>query len=79
MGSLTMKSMAMDVNGVKYISDEIGNRGGLGLFAWFLFAWHSVHPLMYLVMSFFMDGHQKSRVIAHVVLEIPGCPPIGES
>ena len=58
-------------------------RSGIGevwvLFAWFLFAWHSVHPLMYLVTSFFMDGHQKSRAIAHVVLEIPGCPPIGES
>ena len=31
-GSLTMKSMAMDVNGVVYVSDEMGNRGGFGLF-----------------------------------------------
>ena len=30
-------------------------------------------------MSFFMDGHQKSCEIAHVVLEIPGCPAVSES
>ena len=74
-----MKSMAMDVNGMEYILDKIGNGGGLGLFGWFFFAWHLVHPFMYLVTSFFMDGHQISRVIAHVVLEIPGCPAVGES
>jgi hypothetical protein len=32
MGSLMMKSMAIEVNGVLYVSDEIGNKGGLGLF-----------------------------------------------
>ena len=74
-----MKSIAMDVKGVEYMSDEMGNREGLVLFGWFFFAWHSVHPFMYSVMSFFMDGHQKSLVIAHVVLEIPGCPAIFES
>ena len=30
-----MKSMAMDVNGVVYVSDEIGNGGGFDLFGWF--------------------------------------------
>ena len=25
-----------------------------------------------------MVGHQKSRVIAQVVFEIPGCPAVGE-
>ena len=73
-----MKSMAMDMNGVEYISDEMGNSGGLGLFGWFFLAWHLVHPFMYSVMSFFMDGHQTSHPIAHVVLEIPGCPAVGE-
>ena len=73
-----MKSMATDVNGVEYVSDDMGYGGGLGLFGLFFFAWHSVHPLMYSVTSFFMDGHQKSHVIAHVVLEIPGCPAVGE-
>ena len=34
-GSLTMKSIAMDVNGMEYVSDEIGNRGGFGWFGWF--------------------------------------------
>ena len=33
-----MKSMAMDVNGMEYILDKIGNGGGLGLFGWFFFA-----------------------------------------
>ena len=33
-----MKSMAIDVNGIVYISDGMGNRGGLGLFGWFFFA-----------------------------------------
>jgi hypothetical protein len=32
MGSLTMKSIAIEVNGVLYVSDEMGKRGGLGLF-----------------------------------------------
>ena len=31
-GNLTMKSIAMDVNGMGYVSDEIGNKGGFGLF-----------------------------------------------
>ena len=34
-GSLTIKSMAIDVNGVEYVSDGIGNREGFGLFGWF--------------------------------------------
>ena len=34
-GNLTMKSIAMDVNGMGYVSDEIGNKGGFGLFGWF--------------------------------------------
>ena len=33
-----MKSIAMDVNGVEYVSDEIGNGGGFGLFGWFFLA-----------------------------------------
>ena len=31
-GNLTMKSMAMDVNGMVYASDGMGNGGGFGLF-----------------------------------------------
>ena len=31
-GSLTMKSMEIEVKGVVYVSDAIGNGGGLGLF-----------------------------------------------
>jgi hypothetical protein len=31
-GSLTMKSIVIEVNGVLYVSEEIGKRGGLGLF-----------------------------------------------
>ena len=27
--------MAMDVNGMVYMSDEMGNGGGFGLFGWF--------------------------------------------
>ena len=30
--------MAIDVNGVAYVSDGIGNREGLGWFGWFFFA-----------------------------------------
>ena len=37
-GNLTMKSIAMDVNGVEYVSDGIGNGGGFGLFSWFFLA-----------------------------------------
>ena len=74
-----MKSMAMDVNGIVYVSDGIGNGGGFGLFGWFFPAWHLVQPLIYSVTSFFMAGHQKSCAIAHVVFEIPGCPAVGES
>ena len=33
-----MKSIAMDVNGVEYVSDGIGNGGGFGLFSWFFLA-----------------------------------------
>ena len=74
-----MKSMAMDVNGIVYVSDGIGNGGGFGLFGWFFPAWHLVQPLIYSVTSFFMAGHQKSRAIAHAVFEILGCPAVGES
>ena len=63
----------MDVNGVSYVSEVIGNGGGLGLFGWFFFVWHSVQPFTYSVTSFFMAGHQKSRAIAQIVFEIPGC------
>ena len=52
----------------------MGNGGGFGWFGWFFLAWHVVQPLMYSVTSFFMAGHQKSRAIAQVVFEIPGCP-----
>ena len=31
-GNLTMKSMAMDMNGMVYVSDGMGNGGGFGLF-----------------------------------------------
>ena len=34
-GSLTMKSIAIDVKGVEYISEAMGNGGGFGLFGWF--------------------------------------------
>ena len=78
-GNLTMKSIAMDVNGMGYVSDGMGNKGGFGLFGWFFPAWHFAHPLIYSVTSFFMAGHQKSRDIAHIVFEIPGCPAVGDS
>ena len=74
-----MKSMAMDVKGLEYLSDGMGYRGGLGLFGWFFLVWHRVQPLTYSVTSFFMAGHQNSHAIAHVVFEIPGCPAVGES
>ena len=69
----------MDVKGVEYVFDGMGNGGGFDLFGWFFPAWHLGQPLMYSVTSFFMAGHQKSRAIAHVVFEIPGCPAVGES
>ena len=34
-GSLTMKSIAIDVKGVEYVSEAMGNGGGFGLFGWF--------------------------------------------
>ena len=37
-GSLTMKSMAIDVKGVEYVSDGMGYGEGLGWFGWFFFA-----------------------------------------
>ena len=57
----------------------MGNMGGFVLFGWFFLDWHMGHPLTYSVTSFFMAGHQKSFVIAHVVFEIPGCPAVIES
>ena len=78
-GSLTMKSMAIYVKGVEYISEGMGNGCGFGLFSWFFLDWQVVHPCMYSVTSFFRFGHQKSLFIAQVVLEIPGWLAVRES
>jgi hypothetical protein len=45
-GSLTMKSIAMEVKGRVKLSDGIGNKGGFGLVGLFFHDWHRWHPLM---------------------------------
>ena len=44
-GSFVMKSIATEVKGNEYVSEEIGYRGGFGFVGLFFRLWHVVHPL----------------------------------
>ena len=41
-----MKSIAMEVKGNVYDSEEMGYGGGFGFVGLFFWLWHTVHPLM---------------------------------
>jgi hypothetical protein len=57
-GSLTIKSMAIEVNGSVNVSEGMGKMGGFGFVGWFFQDWHSVQPLIYSVTVCLMFGHQ---------------------
>jgi hypothetical protein len=44
-GSLTIKSIATEVNGSVKLSEGMGKRGGLGFVGLFFHDWHRRHPL----------------------------------